>query len=346
MKQKHVGIAMSGGVDSTACALKLKDKFHLTGFFMDLGQPEFSQQVEKLKRLTKQIGIDLHIIDVKESFRNIVLNYFSTSYYAGRTPNPCMVCNHEIKFGMFMQAILATGIELVATGHYARVERDGQEMKLLKGKDEKKDQSYFLSRLKPHQLKQILFPLGCMYKEDTYRYIESKGFTDFRGSESQDICFLAGKSVVSYLEEYHPQYVAPGPIVTPDGEEIGRHQGLHRYTIGQRRGLGLPDQSPWYVARIDAKNNRLIVGKHDDLFSHTVTACSAQWLTTSPPRPGEKFNARIRYSHRGAEAVVQSIGGDTFSLRFSAHQRAIAPGQYVVLYDEDRVIGSGEIFSH
>ena len=346
MTQKHVGIAMSGGVDSTASALKLKDTYRLSGFFMDLGQPEFSLQVEKLKRLTGQIGIDLHIIDLKSTFRKIVLNYFSTSYYAGKTPNPCMICNREIKFGLFMEAILATGVDLVATGHYARVERDGTEMRLLKGKDENKDQSYFLSRLTPRQLEHVLFPLGSMHKENTYRYIESKGFTDFRGTESQDICFLAGTSVISYLEEYYPHYVSPGPIVTPDGEEIGRHRGLHRYTIGQRRGLGLPDQSPWYVAQIDSRNNRLIVGKQDDLLSQTLTACSAQWLTTIPPRPGEKYSARIRYSHRGAEAVVQTISSDTFSLRFTTAQRAIAPGQFVVLYDEDRVIGSGEIVSH
>lgn len=345
MKQQRVGIAMSGGVDSTACALLLKNKYPVSGFFMNLGQPDFIEQKERVEKLAETIGIDIHIIDLKKQFQETVLNYFSKSYFSGKTPNPCMICNREIKFGLFMDAIMATGVDLVATGHYARLEQTNNDIALLTGIDPKKDQSYFLSRLTRQQLSRILFPLGSMLKEDIYRFVENRGFTDFRGNESQDICFLKHSTVAAFLEERFPQAGEPGAIVTTAGTEIGEHKGLYRYTIGQRRGLGLPDATPWYVNSIDAENNTLIVGKNDTLYSFTLTAVSANWLAPETPRASERFMVRIRYSHPGSEAIVQSIDNHKFTLHFSEPQRAIAPGQFAVLYEQDRLIGSGVIVS-
>lgn len=345
MSRQPVGIAMSGGVDSTAVALLLKDKYEVQGFFMALDQPDFEQQKGRVEFLAEGIGIPLQVIDLKKQFKKLVLDYFSNSYFQGKTPNPCMICNREIKFGLFMDTILSVGMDRVATGHYARIDHRADEYFLHTGTDFKKDQSYFLSRLTQQQLSRALFPLGSMSKSDIYRFVESEGYTDFRGRESQDICFLKGKKVGSFLENYDKPSVAPGPVVSTTGAVLGQHKGLYRYTIGQRRGLGLPDLSPWYVCTIDHVNNTLVVGKDKDLFTPTLFACSAHWLNRAKPENNRKYTVRIRYSHPGTSARFTFISKDSFKLTFDEPQRAVAPGQYAVLYDGDRVVGSGEIVS-
>jgi len=334
---------MSGGVDSTAAALLLKKQYQIRGFFMNLGQPDFTVQKKRVTEVAERIGIELQIIDVKEAFKKKVLDYFCASYFSGKTPNPCVICNREIKFGLFMDAIMATGVNLVATGHYARIESRGNEKQLLTGLDPKKDQSYFLSRLTQEQLQRIVFPLGSMLKDDIYNYVESHGFLDFRGCESQDVCFLKDKNIAAFLENCSTDEAEFGPIKTMAGKVIGRHQGLHRYTIGQRRGLGLPDTTPWYVCRIDVKENTLFVGKEAELSSSTITARSPHWLNEDLPQNGKSYTVRIRYSHPGVRALYHCTSNDSFALTFEQPQRAIAPGQYAVLYEADRVVGSGEI---
>lgn len=345
MSRQPVGIAMSGGVDSTAVALLLKDKYEVQGFFMNLDQPDFEQQKNRLEHLAEGIGIPLQVIDLKRQFKKLVLDYFSNSYFQGKTPNPCMICNREIKFGLFMDAILSAGMDRVATGHYARIDHRADEYFLHTGADFKKDQSYFLSRLTQQQLSRALFPLGSMTKSDIYRFVERKGYTDFRGRESQDICFLKGKKVGSFLENYDKPSVLPGPVISATGAVLGQHKGLYRYTIGQRRGLGLADLSPWYVCAIDHLNNTLVVGKDKDLFTPTLFACSAHWLNRAKPEDNRKYTVRIRYSHPGTSARFTFISKNSFKLSFDEPQRAVAPGQYAVLYDGDRVVGSGEIVS-
>ena len=345
MTRQPVGIAMSGGVDSTAAALMLKESFAVEGFFMDLAQPDFEKQKNRVVQLSATMDIPLHIIDLKAEFKKRVLDYFTTSYYRGKTPNPCMICNREIKFGLFMDAILSAGMTRVATGHYARTCCSEGEFFLHTGTDATKDQSYFLSRLTQQQLARVLFPLGSMSKKDIYRFVESKGYTDFRGVESQDVCFLKDTRLSAFLENGEKPSAPPGPIISVDGRRLGRHSGLHHYTIGQRRGLGLPDTSPWYVCSLDHQTNVLVVGKNRDLFSSSLIACNAHWINRTLPLEDHRYTARIRYAHPGSAARFTRISDDSFKLVFDEAQRAVAPGQYAVLYDGERVVGSGEIVS-
>ena len=334
---------MSGGVDSTACALFLKNRYEISGFFMRLAQPDIDRQQERVKDIAARIGIELHIVDLREQFAEKILAYFSGSYFDGLTPNPCMLCNREIKFGLFMETVLAAGMDRIATGHYARVQEINGLFHLYKGIDQKKDQSYFLARLPQRQLGRVLFPLGDMRKEEAYALAEKNGFTDFQGIESQDICFLGQENLGSYLEKRLPARVVPGPIVTQDGREIGRHHGLFRYTIGQRRGLGLPDATPWYVLAIEEEGNKIVVGKEDDLYRDRIGIRNIHWLAGGPPVYETGYQVRIRYSHRGAEATVKRISEDCYQLTFREKQRAVTPGQFAVIYRNDEVIGSGEI---
>ena len=343
MKQS-IGIALSGGVDSTAAALLLKRSHEVVAFFMDIGQPDFIEQKQRVEEISSRIGIDIQVIDLKERFKTYVVDYFTSSYFAGKTPNPCMICNREIKFGLFMDAIADTGMAHIATGHYARTEIIDDEVALLKGKDTKKDQSYFLSRLDRNQLSRIVFPLGSMHKKEIYSFVENQGFSCFRGKESQDICFLANSDVASFLEQERDRPPQKGVIMTTDGKDIGHHNGLFHYTIGQRRGLGLPDTTPWYVCGLNPKENILIVGKQKDLFAREISVISPHWLQKKIPENGQKHLVRLRYSHAGAIAAIKHSDNNSFKLFFNEPQRAIAPGQFAVLYENDRVIGSGEIY--
>jgi tRNA-specific 2-thiouridylase len=335
----EIGLAMSGGVDSTASALLLSREYHVRGFLMDIGQPGFGDQAEQVLDIAARIGIELTIVDLKERFDALVLRYFTAAYLGGRTPNPCMVCNREIKCGLFLDQVLETGVGAMATGHYARCQTKDGVAGLYRGVDPGKDQSYFLARLKAAQLARMCFPLGSMHKEDTYRLVEAHGFTRFRGKESQDICFLKNTSVGDFLARRVDDSRAEGAIVSLDGSELGRHRGLHRYTVGQRRGLGLPDHSPWYVCRLDAASNRVIVGRDGDLYSRELQARQPNWLVPEPPERGRRFQVKIRSTHRGAWATVTGTDDHFVSLAFDDPQRGICPGQFAVLYDGDRVAG-------
>ena len=342
---KQIAVAMSGGVDSTACALLLRERFDVYGLLMDIGQPGFDAQVEQVGTIAETLGIAWEIVDLKRSFEQIVLHYFTTSYAAGRTPNPCMICNRDIKCGLLLDRLKTTGADQMATGHYVTTREVDGEIGLFRGADPVKDQSYFLARLSGRQLAHVHFPLGNMVKEETYRLVEAHGFSGFRGNESQDVCFLKDTSVADYL---HSRLNAPdrdrrGPIVTMDGTEIGTHDGLHRYTIGQRRGLGLPDQSPWYVRQLDAGQNRLVVCKGDELFSTGLEAGKLNWLIAEPPCTGSRFTAKIRSTHHGTPCTIASCEDQQLVVTFDEAQRAVTPGQFIVFYDGDRVIGSAEI---
>lgn len=342
MKRKHIGIAMSGGVDSTACALLLKEHFDLSGFFMDLGQPDFESQKNRVETIAKQLNIQLLVIDLKHQFKAHVLNYFSDSYFNGLTPNPCVICNREIKFGLFMDAIAHQSFDKIATGHYAKVTENEGLFHLQKGVDSTKDQSYFLSRLTQTQLSRVLFPLGEMYKKDTYEFVKENGFDDFEGVESQDVCFLENGKVGTYLDN-HKTGSTGGDIVNLQGETVGRHNGLHHYTIGQRKGLGLSAPKPYYVVALHPNNNNVIVGNNDDLFKNSITVKDVHWLSGAKPDLNTEFNVRIRYTHRGSTAKILENGDGTFTLQFSDPQRAVTPGQFAVMYRDDEVIGSGVI---
>ncbi len=334
---------MSGGVDSTACALLLRKQYDVHGFFMQLAQPDLNRQLERVKDIAEQCKIPLTVIDLGTLFEAKVLNYFTDTYLDGRTPNPCMICNPEIKFGLFMDAILEKGMERIATGHYANiVEKDGCFF-LQQGDDEIKDQSYFLARLRQEQLAQVEFPLGTMTKSAVYDFVEEHGFTDFRGQESQDVCFLKDESVGHFLTTRRPESAKPGDIVHLDGRVLGRHNGICNYTIGQRRGLGIAASAPLYVIRIDASSNRIFVGENDALFQESIEIKNVLWTCGKEHRPDHECQVRIRYGHRGQPATTQRISNDHYRIVFTEKQRAVTPGQFAVIYDEHRVIGSGEI---
>jgi len=343
VNRERIGIAMSGGVDSTAAALILCKNASIEGFFMRLAQPDYDRQLQRVSKLAEKLEIPLNIIDLREDFARKVLDYFAASYFGGTTPNPCMICNLEIKFGLFQQAILAQGMDRMATGHYARVARDQAGYHLLDGLDPVKNQAYFLARLTQRQLARIVFPLGEMRKSEVYAFVRRHGFTDFEGNESQDVCFLANESIGQYLEQRYPEAVRSGPVLSADGRELGRHSGLFRYTIGQRRGLGIPDASPWYVTAIDATRNALIVGKNEELLQTSIELRDIHWLSETAPDQNEVYSVRIRYSHSGASARIEQTDQHLVRVIFQEPQRAITPGQFAVIYRRDEVLGSGII---
>lgn len=333
---------MSGGVDSTACALLVKKQYSATGYYMKLAQPDLAAQLQRVKDIASRLEIPLRIIDLQEQFQKKVLDYFSSSYFKGLTPNPCVICNKEIKFGLFMDSIIGDGNDLVATGHYACVESSDDGYSLAKGVDATKDQSYFLSRLTQDQLGRVIFPLGKMAKQEIYNYVERNGFTDFRGQESQDVCFLGDTKVGDYLNT-RKTVENSGPIQSTDGTLLGTHRGLHLYTIGQRRGLGLPDATPWYVVGLNPEENCLIVGKQHELHRTTINVNQMHWISGHCPDLEQEYPVHIRYSHKGATARIKKLDHENFLLTFQEPQRAITPGQFAVIYHRNQVLGSGVI---
>lgn len=334
---------MSGGVDSTACALILREKYDVQGFFMQLGQPDLPDQLKKVQSIAATLGIQLHIVDLQQEFHNRVLDYFSTSYFNGLTPNPCIICNKEIKFGLFLETMVKAGMDMMATGHYAQVREERGSYHLFCGKDATKDQTYFLSRLSQAQLSKILFPLGGMSKESIYDFVESHGFDNFRGCESQDVCFLENTSVGNYLEAMAPKMPLEGPIKSSSGATLGTHKGLFRYTVGQRRGLGISSSAPLYVLRLDTTNNSVIVGSNDELNQKVIDVDNVHWLAETSPDLSNEYTVRIRYSHRGAKAKLSLNRDKQGTIVFNEPQRAITPGQFAVIYDEQELLGSARI---
>ena len=343
VRKTQVGIAMSGGVDSTACALLLQKEYDVHGFFMQLAQPDLEHQLKRVTTTAERCNIPLTVIDLRTQFEEKVLNYFEDTYLEGRTPNPCMICNPEIKFGLFMDAILKQGMERIATGHYANIVEENSCLFLQQGKDTIKDQSYFLARLTQKHLSQIIFPLGAMTKSEVYNFVEEHGFTDFRGQESQDVCFLKDESIGNFLKTRNPNSAIAGDIIHINGQILGRHNGISNYTIGQRRGLGIAAPAPLYVIRIDASSNRIIVGESESLLQTEIDIKNVLWSCDQSPRLNHNYQIRIRYGHRGQQADIKQIADDHYRLSFKEKQRAVTPGQFAVIYDNSRVIGSGEI---
>lgn len=334
---------MSGGVDSTACALLLRQDYEVHGFFMRLTAADGMGQEQKASAIARHLGISLQVIDLRREFSTIILDYFTSGYQQGRTPNPCMICNPAIKFGLFMEAVLAHGMEAMATGHYARIEHNGDICHLCKGHDAVKDQSYFLARLVQQQLRHCLFPLGEIHKEEAYRIVEEYGLTGFRGQESQDICFLESTTVGQFLSDRIPQVEQNGAIVSSDGRKLGAHRGLFHYTIGQRRGLGLADATPWFVIGLDPQTRNVIVGKEEDLSGDRLCMHHPHWLGGQTPDTRMGYQVKIRYRHQGAAAWLKQINEHRWEILFDTRQRAITPGQFAVIYDHNQVVGCGEI---
>lgn len=312
---------------------------------MQLAQPNLEEQTEQAKKIAKRLDIPLKIIDLSDAFERHVLKYFSQSYFSGFTPNPCIVCNHDIKFGLLLDAVLSAGMDRMATGHYARIGRHNDSYQLFMGVDQSKDQSYFLSRLDQSQLASVLFPLGNMQKNDIYDFVEKHGFTGFRGKESQDVCFLENTRVADFLKRREPAPSPRGHIKDVDGNILGEHHGIANYTVGQRRGLGISGSYPYYVLRLDAASNSVIVGKNEDLYQQEIQLTSLHFLSGSSPIPKNTLMVKIRSTHRGASALLYQQSEDSYRLCFTEPQRAVTPGQFAVFYKQDELLGSAVIIA-
>jgi tRNA-specific 2-thiouridylase len=343
MSSPSVGVAMSGGVDSTVCAaLLLREGYRVSGFFMELGLPGGTDdQKAKLQALCNRLDIPLHCIDLRRKFQALVIDYFLATYLSGKTPNPCVICNHRIKFGLLQDSMVEQGMEYVATGHYARLFRDVDgSVHIRRGVEPEKDQSYFLCRLQARQLQRLLLPLGDHEKSTIYQLAKELGLGTFPEGESQDVCFLAGHRLTDFFTSRGIGGQA-GPIVDGNGREIGRHRGLHHYTIGQRKGLGLPDASPWYVTGLDPLANRVMVGKHEELFQQTVVLRDAQYHQLISP--GWSGLIQLRSRQQPVECRIDKLKEDRLSIFCPTPQRAVTPGQFGALYEGEQLIGSGII---
>ncbi len=343
MTQLKIGIAMSGGVDSTVSAAILhRQGVAVHGFFMHLPLKGAEEQIIRVRAVAKRLDIPLSVIDMRMLFPDAVIDYFVDLYQHGQTPNPCVICNECIKFGALMESMMARGMDRMATGHYARIRRENNtESFIMRGLDEKKDQSYFLCRLSAAQLSRIILPLGEFTKKHVYQMAADMGLAGVHGPESQDICFLGGDTVAAFLKEQGIGDV-PGEIITREGRVLGHHRGIWHYTIGQRHGLGLPDTTPWYVMELDAIDNRVIVCKNEELFTLSLMLREVYWTGTAPALPWNGL-VQLRSRHRASPATVDRDRRGRWTVSFTKRQRAVTPGQFAVFYTAATILGSGVI---
>jgi tRNA-specific 2-thiouridylase len=346
-------IAVSGGVDSLMSAYFLKEKGHhvigvhfVTGYeapFSENNQSAHLLEANKIYSIGKQLGIDIKILDCSTEFKKNVVDYFIKTYQAGRTPNPCMVCNPLIKFGTVFNFVYKLGASILATGHYARIKKDTHgKFHLYKGVDPKKDQSYFLARLTQQQLSNAHFPLGDMTKSKVIQLADMKGFKPVKTSESQDVCFIKDKNYGNFLARHEKFKPKPGLIKDVRGNIIGEHKGLHLFTIGQRRGINCPASEPYYVVHMDTQQNVLTVGFKKHLYASQCKVENINWIQEKPSRPTH-VHTRVRYRHTAAASRLTPVNGKTALVHFEKPQEAITPGQCAVFYKGDEVIGGGWI---
>jgi len=355
MKKRHVVIAMSGGVDSSVSAALLKEQgYEVTGVSLQLYDPVPREPGCRIKtccslddvmdaaRVAKKLGIPFEVIDMRAEFKELVIDHFIAEYAAGRTPNPCIRCNDLIKFDLLLKKAHELGADLLATGHYARTTGDGNGKKwLLTGLDGTKDQSYFLFTLTQEQLQQVLFPVGMLEKTAVRKLAAKFDLPVAQKHESQEICFIPDNDYVNFLES-HGVAQKQGDIVTGDGTVVGRHAGVHRYTVGQRKGLGIAWAHPLHVRAIDTAHNRVVVGGSEELAALSLTAARATW-NSLPATARFRAACRIRYRHKPAPCNVVMFPENRFEVHFDEPQTSVTPGQAAVLYDGERVLGGGWI---
>jgi tRNA-specific 2-thiouridylase len=360
MAAERIVVGMSGGVDSSVAALLLKQQgFDVVGLFMknweDDDDDEYCstrQDLIDVASVADVIGIELEVVNFSAEYKDRVFADFLREYSAGRTPNPDVLCNAEIKFKAFLDHAMKLGGSRIATGHYARVRQrdDGSgKFELLKAADGSKDQSYFLHRLNQAQLARTVFPLGDIRKSEVRRLAEQAGLHNFAKKDSTGICFIGERPFREFLNRYLPR--VPGDMRTPEGKRVGEHIGLAFYTIGQRKGIGLGGAKdgggePWYVAAKDmAKNELIVVQGHDHplLLSSRLTAAGLSWVAGDGPGPGSDCAAKTRYRQADAPCHVVSLAGGRCTLAFDAPQWAVTPGQSAVLYRGEVCLGGGII---
>ena len=345
---KKVMLGMSGGVDSAMSAHVLKSRgYDVTAvnccFYKN--ENDDGKAVEDARAVSEKLGIDFTVKDMTAPFRDKVIEGFIDTYIKGGTPNPCIVCNRLLKFGAMLDEALREGFDYIATGHYARIERDETTGRYLlkKGLDPYKDQSYVLYCLTQHQLSHTLFPLGEMTKNEVREKAEELGLVNAKKGDSQDICFIPDGDYAAFIEGYTKRSFPNGDFVTVDGRVLGTHKGIIRYTVGQRKGLGLALPAPMYVKEKDTVNNKVILSDNESLFSRELYADNINLITCDRLEEPIRVKAKIRYAHKEQWATVTQEGEDRLRIVFDEPQRAAAKGQSVVLYDEDTVVGGGII---
>ncbi len=352
--KKKVVIAMSGGVDSSVAAgLLVKANYEVIGISLklfDVEQEEKSpgccgiQGIEDARTVSKKLGIPFYAINYTKKFREEVVKYFCSEYTKGRTPNPCIICNKKIKFGYLLQKAKELGADYIATGHYAKVDYNKvlRRYILRKGKDKKRDQSYFLFSLSQEQLKHTLFPLGDYTKEEVRSLAKEFGLNVHNKRASQDVCFITDADYHKFLRKQLKNKCQTGLIVRTKGEEVGKHQGIAFYTIGQRKGIGCHSK-PMYVTGIDKKKNVIVIGEEKELYKDFLIAKDVNWIDRENLTKPLKITARIRYRNKENEAIVSPFKRGLIKVKFTKPQRAITSGQAVVFYNRDKVVGGGWI---
>ena len=335
---KKVAILFSGGVDSLVATHLLKNRgFDVEAFYFSTGYEE-KGIASKISKITSSIKINLTIVDVTKEFKQKVVNYFIKEYLSGRTPNPCLICNSSIKFNFLLEFVKKRGFEFLATGHYASLKNSN----LFKALDKKKDQSYFLGFVKKENLKNVIFPLADMTKEEVLDYAKINSLEPVFSKESQDICFIKEKSYKDFLKT-KKIFSKEGNIKTIQGEIIGKHKGLVNYTIGQRKNLNCPAKAPYYVTKIDTKNNELILGFREDIFKKECTIKNLNLFDKNLlSQKQAKLKTKLRYRNKEATSFV-FFKEESAKIEFEKEQFAITPGQGAVFYDGDRVVGAGII---
>jgi tRNA-specific 2-thiouridylase len=342
MPKQKVAVAMSGGVDSSVAAARLKEAGHkVSGFYLKLWSgPKQAENMAALENTCRRLDIPLAILDLGSEFRDTVVNYFCQEYRRGRTPNPCIVCNQQIKFGKLLTRARESGADFLATGHYARIETSPEGYHLLKAADTAKDQSYFLYRLGQKELAHILFPLGELTKGEVRKLARERKLVTAKRPESQDVCFIPDGDYRSFLARHIP--LTPGDIVDTEGKVLGRHSGLANYTVGQRQGLGIAAGERRYVIRLDATTSRVVVGAKEQLRQSSLHAATLSWVAGRPPADLSNLTAKIRYG--AAEVAVKLfLNGRGAAVEFLQPQSAITPGQAIVIYQGNKVLGGGII---
>ena len=356
---KHVIVGMSGGVDSSVAALLLLQQgYRVEGLFMKNWEEDDAEDdctakedLADAQAVCDRLDIPLHKVNFSDQYWDRVFQYFLDEYDAGRTPNPDILCNKEIKFRAFLEHALNLGADFIATGHYVRKRLQQEHWQLLRGLDSNKDQSYFLYTLNQHQLAHALFPLGELEKPRVRELAHEHGLITHDKKDSTGICFIGERKFREFLQKFLP--ARPGDVVTDDGRVIGQHQGLMYVTLGQRKGLGIggvkgADEAPWYSVAKDLANNRLIVGQgenHPLLFHSHCQASRLHWVSGEAPAAGFTCQAKIRYRQPDQDCIITSIDDDQCVILFPQSQRAITPGQSIVFYADEVCLGGGIIDS-